>query len=358
MCRLLPRALVMLLSFTVASAGAQTTEKVSNQRDPRGLCGPLPTGLWKNDTPVIGPVTIPANTPPCSYTALNHTCYIAVDRLRPVTPPTIYMRRNQTLYFVIYDPSPIENITLDLKSATAVVPPDQFSNGFTALTNALSGFQITGIEPTPAAPPPPAAAPEVAPGAAPPPPPPSPEEIAKEIVKKQTALLQQIKQDPLAPAHEALEWIHHALEPVTPVTPLNNASAGNQNTSACTLPDDIKKLWTNTAFWISRIQDQLQNTLQSFGNTQGFQDTINQLDGQIGALPHDLQLTPNIAKLQDNQKTLRDALKTLKTAEQNLTPKLQALIEKLKEIKPAKDPDPNIPLILQATDLHPEDKNY
>ena len=82
--------------------------------------------------------------PTCSYAGLNGSCAITIDRLNPVTPPTIYAKPNAVITVTVINPSPFEDLTLDWKSTTAVLPPDSFSNVFSALTGSLGKITIVG----------------------------------------------------------------------------------------------------------------------------------------------------------------------------------------------------------------------
>jgi hypothetical protein len=281
----------------------------------RNICDPLPPP----------PLTaVPMKTPACSYTALNPTCYIVLDRLHPLTPPTIYMRRNHLVYLVIYDASPFESVTLDLNSATAQVQPDQFYNGFTALTGALAGFQVTQFE----------AAAAASPHAAPPPP------SASDILAQQNQILADMKQDFLAPAHPALDSIHTVLKPLP--------------TDVCSLPVETKQAWTDTAAWVQSVERGLQAAVDHLGTSQ-FERRIAALDPPIESLAGDNTTSmSDVLKLQNNQKMLRAALKPLADAQDKLKAKLQALMGEVKEIQPT---NPDVPAILSIADLHPSDRN-
>jgi hypothetical protein len=80
----------------------------------------------------------PACTAPvattCSSTAMNNDCTVGIDRLRAVTPPTINVHRGSVITLSITDTTPFEQLSLDLKSATAQVPADQWQAAFTALS--------------------------------------------------------------------------------------------------------------------------------------------------------------------------------------------------------------------------------
>jgi hypothetical protein len=83
--------------------------------------------------------------PTCSYTALNGSCNIVIDRLNAATPPTIYMRRNTVLKLHIVDLSAFESLSLDANYPTTTVPPDAFAAGMTALSATFG--KLTVVEP-------------------------------------------------------------------------------------------------------------------------------------------------------------------------------------------------------------------
>jgi len=115
------------LLITVSMACAQEASS-SGAQDFKELCRPVA-------------VTEPA----CSYTALNPSCNLFINRFSPVAPPTIYARHGAIISVTVVNQSAFEKLTLDLKSLTAQVPPDQLANGFAALNTALGSFAI--IEP-------------------------------------------------------------------------------------------------------------------------------------------------------------------------------------------------------------------
>jgi len=80
---------------------------------------------------------------PCSYTALNGRCTITINRLSPVTPPTIYAKPNAVITVHVTNPSPLEQLSLDWKSTTAVVPPDVISAVFSGISGNLGKFTFS-----------------------------------------------------------------------------------------------------------------------------------------------------------------------------------------------------------------------
>lgn len=85
--------------------------------------------------------------PSCSYSAVNDNCSVAINRMNPVTPPTVYVHRGCSVRVTVINPSPLETLTLDWKSSTAVVPPDVFQTVFTALSPNLG--KLTVVPPLP-----------------------------------------------------------------------------------------------------------------------------------------------------------------------------------------------------------------
>lgn len=91
------------------------------------------------------PPSLHAGERSCSFTGLNGDCAIVIDRLRPSSPPIINARRGGYISVQIADPSPFEKLSLDLKSATSVVPVDPFSNAFTTLLGAAKTIEVVGV---------------------------------------------------------------------------------------------------------------------------------------------------------------------------------------------------------------------
>lgn len=81
----------------------------------------------------------------CSFTALNGNCTLTIDRLRPVTPPLIYARHGSVITVKVFHPSPFEELTLDLGSATAQVPADAFAAAFNAISPNVEKWSMTGV---------------------------------------------------------------------------------------------------------------------------------------------------------------------------------------------------------------------
>ena len=91
------------------------------------------------------PKSLPTGVRPCSFTGRNGDCTIVIDRLRPLSPPLINARRGAYIKVQIADPSPFEDLTFDLKSATSVVPVDPFSSAFTTLLGAAKTIEVIGV---------------------------------------------------------------------------------------------------------------------------------------------------------------------------------------------------------------------
>jgi hypothetical protein len=50
----------------------------------------------------------------CSFTGINGSCQIIVDRANAISFPTIYMKPGSQLTVFVYNASPFETLTLDL----------------------------------------------------------------------------------------------------------------------------------------------------------------------------------------------------------------------------------------------------
>jgi hypothetical protein len=78
---------------------------------------------------VVGPAptknicsALPADT--CSYTGINGSCQIEINRVHPITPMTIYMKPGAQLTVELINGTPLETYSLDIVSSTAVARPD------------------------------------------------------------------------------------------------------------------------------------------------------------------------------------------------------------------------------------------
>jgi len=276
-----------------------------------------------------------AVAPTCSYEAVNGDCTLVINRLMPITPPTIYMNRKKKITVILKNPAAIENpATLDVKSVTAQVPPDEFANGFTALTAALGSFTI-------ALPNPPEEQPNPSPGpqpnaVSPPPKPPF------ERIKEEQAALADDMNNPLRPAKDALKLLHAALQPLP--------------SSVCSDPQSVAALpWLDGNTWKNEIQTGLTTARDDFAPAghNAYVDRIKVLDNEIQASA--AQLTAQqLGALHDNQAKLKDALKTAQPVLDQLKLKLDALIKFITDFTPPQ----NVDQALTITDLNPTDKNY
>jgi hypothetical protein len=85
--------------------------------------------------------------PACSYTTINKSCKVTIDRMNPSTPPTIYVKPACKVYVVVQNVYPLERLTLDWKSSTIVIPTDTFQRAFTALSPTLGSISVIGRGP-------------------------------------------------------------------------------------------------------------------------------------------------------------------------------------------------------------------
>lgn len=208
---------------------------------------------------------LPVDKPTCSYTGLNGTCTITIDRLDPITPPTVYARPNAKIKIVVINPSPFENLTLDWKSTTAILPPDTFSTVFSAITGNLGKITVVGVR-------------SLVRGAA-------------EISAEQHQLLQKI-QLPLVTARPALERIKQVLEP----PPLGLCSA-----------DPTKlQIWLDPDSWKSEVKTILQKAIGEAADSDDLQKSVDALGKEIKSSV--TASTSELAVLNLNQKTLVDAM--------------------------------------------------
>jgi hypothetical protein len=72
--------------------------------------------------------------------------------MNPVTPPTIYVKRGCTVNVTVVDSSPLEDLTLDWKSSTVVIPPDTFQTAFNSISPNVGKLsdvvRIEAVQPT------------------------------------------------------------------------------------------------------------------------------------------------------------------------------------------------------------------
>ena len=227
---------------------------------------------------------------PCSYTAMNQDCDLLVDRLRPLTPPTIYLRRDRTVTVHIAHVSPFEQLSMDLKSATSVTPPDAFSAILGGLSPTLGKFSFVGLLK-----------------------PHTGEQLAKDKIKQDQDALLNALQAPLDQAAAAFALIKPATQP-----PPGDVCFGK---------DDPQSPWLHTANWIAAVDQSLSAALKvtlpqgnylnrgtSF-DTSAATGQIKTLDGEIAKLTSPADATADeIAALKANQGTLSDAVKALDKA--------------------------------------------
>jgi hypothetical protein len=235
--------------------------------------------------------------------------------MKPVTPPTIYVRRGCQVKVIVNDLSPLEDLTLDWKSSTVIVPPDTFQTAFNADLTNLGKLSIVGSIKRSEAPGPfnvvPAYIsrcpldPKDCTG---------PEDIA--AGQNQVLMLMKIF-DPLEDAEPALKQVKDALQP-----PPGEIAGDTQP-------------WRNTKAWQDKVVEELQPPIDQFNEKSKEIDT---LAGEVAEFksthktPADVAVAANLDK---NQETLNTALKTFAG---NIA-KLSALKEAVSAIKPVSADD-------------------
>ena len=70
----------------------------------------------------------------CSFTSINGSCQVNVDRANAISLPTIYMKPGSNLTVLVYNATPLETLTLDLSSYTSALRPDVFQTIFNSVT--------------------------------------------------------------------------------------------------------------------------------------------------------------------------------------------------------------------------------
>jgi len=269
---------------------------------------------------LCGPVTV--TEPVCSYTALNPSCNVFINRFSPVGPPTIYARHGAVITVKIVNQSPFEHLTLDLKLLTAQVPPDQLASGFTTLSGVLGSFAIVEAhplsEPLKAVPPP---------------------DPTADIISAQKALLDNIKTDLPTEARTALEKLKIVLLPFP---------AG-----VCQRRDQAQDMepWLHTADWLQKVKGLLDWAKTSLSNptSKDVKDQIEGFDKRIHKSAVDV--AANAYQLQIMRKN-QDALSAALTSRDQITSKLDALSKALEKV--AKDTERD----LTISDPQPHDRNY
>jgi hypothetical protein len=222
----------------------------------------------------------------CSFTALNGNCTLTIDRLRPVMPPTIYARHGSVITVTVLHPSPFEDLTLDLKSATAIVPTDTFKSVFDALSPTLQKAEIVLLGATP-----PARVPQT-----------TTTEI-EDILKEQNALLAAIMNHaPIMRSQDALALIQKATQ----------APPGNICLSEKYQPNP----WVSFDAWKTKVDQGLDSALtinfSGATNLDAVDKLIATLAGRIDALKQDEATSDKRAILTSNQDKLDAAWEALK----------------------------------------------
>jgi hypothetical protein len=252
----------------------------------------LPLAVAQNDL-CVDKSNVDTHTPPCSFTALNASCTLTIDRLRPVASPQIYVRHGDKITVLVLHSSPFEKLTLDLGSATAQVPTDSFSDIFSKLLPALEQIKMVGVSV------------------------PQPSRVSsksirainrstpeiKSILDEQNALLTAINaQSPITKAHNALKLIKESIQP-PPV-------------DARYWAKDKPNPWTNIEEWKSEVDQGLNSavTIDLHGgmDSNAVDSLIASLDKRIIALPPEVETSDERTSLQSIQKDLDTAWKTLK----------------------------------------------
>jgi hypothetical protein len=229
---------------------------------------------------------IPPVANPCSFTALNGNCTLTIDRLRPVTPPTIYARHGSVITVTVLHHSPFEDLTLDLKSATATVPTDTFKSVFDALSPTLQRAEEVLLGVTL-----PARVPQT-----------TTTEI-EDILKEQNALLAAIMNHaPITRAQDALSLIQKATQ----------APPGN----ICLLEKYQQNPWVNFDAWKTKVDQGLDSALtinfSGATNLDAVDNLMATLAGRIDALKQDEATSDKRATLTSNQDKLDAAWEALR----------------------------------------------
>jgi len=282
----------------------------------------------------------PCRTPPnaessCSYSALNGNCTITINRLHPVAPPTIYARRGSRITVIVLNPSPFEDLSLDSKSDVANPALDAFSNGFSDLTTALTGFAIVSPEAAKAASPPNAAQftienPKPVPSA------------YESLLTDQKNLQDDLKRftdskdysDALKGVSIALQQIHLVELPL----PVSTCEVTSR---------ELLRPWLNANDWRTTVLARLNAAIYD-KQMATFKGGLQSIQDQIASLAP--SLSPNqLAILNANQQQLGGALGTLS----QIQLKFGALRDAVVVI-----PDSGYAPAFFITDLQRHDKNY
>ena len=232
------------------------------------------------------PKPTPSSLTTCSYVALNGSCTVTIDRLNPIVPPTIYAKRDAVITVNVINPSPFEDLTLDWKSTTAVLPPDIFSTIFSALTGNLGKITVLtqrGLVRGPA-----------------------------EISEDQKALLIEI-QAPLFTSAPALQAIKAALQS----PPLGPCS---------TTDPSVTRTWKDSGTWKSQVEADLDKAIaqakEPIDPLKNRTDALTTEIAQLKASPDELGI------LYMNQVVLQNAL----SQRQNLVDRFTALVQAVDQV--------------------------
>ena len=240
----------------------------------------LPLAVAQNDL-CVDKSNVDTHTPPCSFTALNRDCTLTIDRLRPVAPPTIYAKHGSKITVTVLHPSPFEDLTLDLKSATAIVPTDTFKTVFDALSGDIEKIAVKSVTR--------GAVNKSAPRGA---------EVTQtekaQIAKKQNELLDALRK-PLVDALDSLSRIKAAIQP----------PPGD----VCYEKEDKAQAWLFPDKWKKDVEAglTLQITIEknTTEDTTAARNRIKTFDTQITAYTKSTNATPDgTEELNTNQKTL------------------------------------------------------
>lgn len=255
--------------------------------------------------------------PVCSFTAVNGSCTITVDRLNPATPPTIYARRGSVITVRVAHPTQFETLTLDAKSTTTVLSPDTFATGFASISANIAKLSVAGPSFTAQS-----------------------LDGGTTIADRQDAILKSIQaKNPLGLAKGALAQISLVLQP----------PPGD----VCFEPPSQSVAWLSFDEWKKSVDSGLSAGLHEVSDLGNFEKKSNDLDKAIDAVASsasakDPRVADYLKKLGKNQDTLKSAIDGLKQISLRLT-LLMTQVDTL--AKPGKDP-----FFIQ--DLQSNDKNY
>ncbi len=241
----------------------------------------------------------PANPPACSYTALNGACSITVNRMWPVTPPTIYVKRGCAVQVKVTDPYLLENLTLDWKSTTSVVPPDTFQTIFGSLSGNLGKIVLL---------------------------PQGGEKAAHEIPKLdcEDRRGECASVADIAAAQQRVENVIKTIDPLTLAAPAITSFKGALQPPPGG-PASKSEPWINTQAWKDKTAKDLQAAMTKYDDPailKQLRQKIANLDGDIKTLKAGGTTdAASVGTLEDNQKGLKVEVKALPAA----VPKLNVL---------------------------------